>query len=61
MMRIFPLSAALALAGCGLSPVYQGGAAGPVATTLATIEVGPIPDKAGWLVRNCVGMFLTAC
>ncbi len=42
------------LAGCGLRPLYGGGGAGPVASTLAAIEVGPISGQAGWLVRNAL-------
>lgn len=44
----------LALAGCGLHPLYAGGGAGPVAQTLATVEVGPVGGQAGWLVRNAL-------
>jgi len=42
------------LASCGLKPVYAGGASGPVASALAQISVAPIPDRAGWLVRNAL-------
>lgn len=42
----------LLLAGCGLSPVYSGGTASPVAQGLAQVEVAPIEGRAGWLVRN---------
>jgi LPS-assembly lipoprotein len=48
------LGAALALAGCGLRPIYGGGGSGPVAQSLQTIEVGPIPGRAGWLVRTAL-------
>jgi LPS-assembly lipoprotein len=43
---------ALLLAGCGLHPMYAGGTSGPVAKTLAGIEVAPIEGKAGWLMAN---------
>lgn len=43
---------ALLLAGCGLHPMYAGGTSGPVAQTLAGIEVAPIEGKAGWLMAN---------
>jgi LPS-assembly lipoprotein len=43
---------ALALAGCGLHPLYSGGVSGGVAATLRTVEVGPIEGRVGWLVRN---------
>lgn len=45
---------ALMLAGCGLSPVYQGGGNGAVASTLGTVEVGPIAGQSGWLMRNAL-------
>ncbi len=48
------LGAALALAGCGLKPLYSGGGSGPVATALSRIEVAPIQGKAGWLVANAL-------
>jgi LPS-assembly lipoprotein len=42
----------LALGGCGLQPLYQGGGSGPVARGLAGIEVAPIAGKAGYLMTN---------
>ena len=42
------------LPGCGLQPVYAGGASGPVAQGLAAVEVPPIEGQAGWLVRNAL-------
>ncbi len=45
---------ALALSGCGLKPLYAGGASSPVAQGLASVEVAPIEGKAGWLVRNAL-------
>jgi LPS-assembly lipoprotein len=42
----------LALAGCGLHPLYGGGSASPVAATLSSVEVAPIEGQVGWLVRN---------
>jgi LPS-assembly lipoprotein len=44
----------LALGGCGLQPLYSGGASGAVATSLSSIQVAPIPERAGWLVRNAL-------
>jgi LPS-assembly lipoprotein len=44
----------LSLGGCGLQPMYAGGASGEVARGLAAVEVPPIPDRAGWLVRNAL-------
>lgn len=43
-----------ALAGCGLQPIYAGGASGAVAQGLAAIEVQPIEGREGWLVRNAL-------
>ncbi|HVJ00689.1 MAG TPA: LPS assembly lipoprotein LptE, partial [Sphingomonas sp.] len=43
-----------ALSGCGLKPLYGGGAAGPVRSTLAAVEVAPIPGQSGWLVGNAL-------
>ena len=43
-----------ALSGCGLSPLYGGGTAGPVQTMLSGVEVAPIEGEAGWLVSNAV-------
>lgn len=56
MKRIAPalLVAALALSGCGLRPLYGGGAKGAVASTLGQVEIAPIPGKAGWLMRSAL-------
>ena len=51
---ILAASAMLALAGCGLQPLYRGGGAGPVAQTLHSVEVAPIEGRAGWLVRTAL-------
>jgi LPS-assembly lipoprotein len=53
-MRPLLVAAVLALGGCALQPIYGGGARGNVARTLATIEVAPIPDRAGYLMRNAL-------
>lgn len=50
---LLPL-ASLALAGCGLHPLYAGGGSGAVATALDRIEVSPIEGKAGWLMANAL-------
>lgn len=42
----------LALGGCNLQPVYSNGSAGAAQTLLSNVEVAPIPDQAGFLVRN---------
>ena len=44
----------LALAGCGLQPMYAGGGSGAVAQGLASVDVSAIEGKAGWLVRNAL-------
>jgi len=47
-------AALLALAGCGLQPMYSGGGNGAVAQGLASVDVAPIEGRAGWLVRNAL-------
>ncbi|MDD3797661.1 MAG: LPS assembly lipoprotein LptE [Novosphingobium sp.] len=56
MRRLAPLLllASLALAGCGLQPMYAGGSKGEIARGLAGVEVAPIEGRAGWLVRNAL-------
>jgi len=49
-----PILLLLALAGCGLKPLYSGGSSGVVAQTLSSISVTPIEGKNGWLVRNAL-------
>jgi LPS-assembly lipoprotein len=44
----------LLLASCGLQPIYGGGARSSAAQALAGIEVAPIPDRAGFLVRSAL-------
>ncbi len=53
-MRILLLCALIVLAGCGLRPLYGGGGSGPVARTLGSVAVAPIPGRAGWLVRTAL-------
>ena len=54
MIRAFALAVLLTLTACGLQPLYGGGNGGAVATGLSTIKVAPIPERAGWLVRNAL-------
>jgi LPS-assembly lipoprotein len=54
------LALAIALAGCGLQPLYSGGTASPVAQGLASVSVAPIEGRAGWLVRNALNDRLQA-
>jgi LPS-assembly lipoprotein len=51
-MRALVLLALVPLSACGLHPLYGGGSASSVASTLRSIAVGPIPGQSGWLVRN---------
>jgi len=48
------LALALLLAGCGLRPLYSGGASGEVAQTLRGVTIGPVAGRAGWLVRTAL-------
>ncbi|MFZ1742890.1 MAG: LPS assembly lipoprotein LptE [Pontixanthobacter sp.] len=54
------MSLSMPLAGCGLQPMYAGGANGAVAQGLGAIEVAPIEGQAGWLVRNALRDRLSA-
>ncbi|WP_375398486.1 LPS assembly lipoprotein LptE [uncultured Sphingomonas sp.] len=45
---------ALSLPGCGLHPLYAGGASGPIASGLAGVEVAPVAGKSGYLVTNAL-------
>lgn len=48
------LAAMLLLPGCGLRPLYAGGGNGKVAQALGSVDVAPIPGRAGWLVRSAL-------
>jgi LPS-assembly lipoprotein len=54
MIRALVLAMMLMLGACGLQPMYAGGSSGQVAGGLTTIQVAPIPERAGWLVRNAL-------
>ncbi|WP_394998511.1 LPS assembly lipoprotein LptE [Sphingomonas sp.] len=54
MRKLLPLIAALAVTGCGLHPLYDGGSRGAAAIGFRSIEVGPIPQRSGWLTRNAL-------
>jgi LPS-assembly lipoprotein len=45
-------AAGLMLSGCQLQPLYSGGSAGPVASTLSSVSIAPIEGQVGWLVYN---------
>lgn len=50
----FAFALLLLLSACGLQPMYAGGSSGAVASSLSAIQVAPIPERAGWLVRNAL-------
>lgn len=54
MIRVIALTLCLMLAACGLKPMYAGGSSGAVASGLGAVQVAPIPERAGWLVRNAL-------
>lgn len=54
MIRAIAFALMLMLGACGLKPMYAGGSSGAVATGLGTIQVAPIPERAGWLMRNAL-------
>jgi LPS-assembly lipoprotein len=54
-MRIaLALVIALALGGCGLSPMYAGGSNAAVAQGLAAVDIPAIPGRSGWLIKNAL-------
>lgn len=61
MLRLRPLlmsislaGAGVLLAGCQLQPIYAGGGSGAVATALRNVDVAPIDNRSGWLVRQAL-------
>lgn len=54
-MRPFLASlACLALAACGLSPMYAGGTSAGVAQGIAAVDIPAIQGRGGWLVKNAL-------
>ena len=52
-MRFLALIAALTLAACGFQPLYEaGGSSAVMQERLSSVEVGPIPDRLGQVMRN---------
>jgi len=52
-MRIIALISLLLISACGFSPLYEaGGSSVTMQAKLAAIEVGPIPDRLGQIMRN---------
>ena len=54
MRALAALLALLALAACGLQPMYAGGTGAATAQSLAAVEVPAIQGRGGWLVRNAL-------
>jgi len=54
MNRALALLLCFLLAACGLKPMYAGGSSGAVASGLSAVQIAPIPERAGWLVRNAL-------
>jgi LPS-assembly lipoprotein len=53
-MRVAGLALGLALAGCGLAPVYSGGSSSAPAALMTQVEIAAIPDRSGFLVRQAL-------
>src|SRR3546814_10633853 len=51
---LLALAALCALSGCQLSPIYAGGGSGAVAAALRNVDVAPIENRSGWLVRQAL-------
>ncbi|MGY6550512.1 MAG: LPS assembly lipoprotein LptE [Erythrobacter sp.] len=54
MRAVLALFALLALASCGLAPMYAGGGNAGVAQGLAAVDIPPIQGRGGWLVRQAL-------
>ena len=48
------LGVAVVLASCNLAPVYSGGSASAPGVLMSQIEIPPIPDRSGFLVRQAL-------
>ncbi len=48
------LAALLALTGCGLTPMYAGGAQSVTAQGIAAVDVPAIEGRGGWLLKNAL-------
>lgn len=52
-MRAFVVILSLMLAACGFQPLYEaGGSSAEMQARLASVEVGPIADRLGQIMRN---------
>ncbi len=47
-----PILLLLLVAGCNLQPVYSNGSTGSAQTLLSSVEIAPIPERAGFLVHG---------
>ena len=54
MRNVGLVAALLLVAGCSLQPVYSGGSASAPASLLADIAIAPIPERAGFLLRQAL-------
>jgi LPS-assembly lipoprotein len=54
MRALLALLASLALAACGLQPMYSGGSTAATAKGLAAVDVPAIQGRGGWLVKNAL-------
>lgn len=53
-LRALLLIGALTLSACGLAPVYSGGSNSAPAVLMTQVEIAPIPDRSGFLVRQAL-------
>ncbi len=60
MKTTFAALLMLCLAACGFRPLYADGAGGQVSTAMRGIQVAPIPDRTGQLVRDGLERHFTA-
>ena len=52
-MKYLVFIMAVALSGCGFQPLYEaGGSSALMQEQLASVDVGPIPDRLGQVMRN---------
>jgi LPS-assembly lipoprotein len=54
MRMLVLLAASLALAACGLTPMYAGGAQSASAQGIAAVSIPAIEGRGGWLVKNAL-------
>ena len=54
MIRAAAIALTLLLGACGLRPMYAEGSGGAAVRGLRSVQVAPIPQRAGWLVRNAL-------